>query len=189
MVIIYTMTIDEVQNRNQQIEALIAKMADSDVSAMGDLYELIRADIYAFALSKIGRREDAEDVTQDTFVRIWQNAPSYTPMGKPMAWILTVELNLIRRACELAARNVGELDETVPDEDMNVEENVINSAFLRQMLQELSPEARQVVTLHLVSGLKHREIAELLNEPLVTVISRYRRAIKKLQIIVKEGDA
>ncbi len=189
MLIIYTMTTEEVQDRNGQIEALIAKMADSDVSAMGDLYELIRADIYAFALSKIGRKEEAEDVTHDTFVRIWQNAPSYTPMGKPMAWILTIELNLIRRACELSARSGAELDETLPDPDSDVEGSVINSEFLRQMLQELSAEARQVVTLHLVSGLKHREIAQILNEPLVTVISRYRRAIKKLQIIVKEADA
>ncbi len=189
MLIIYTMTTQEVQDRNVQIEALIAKMADSDVSAMGDLYELIRADIYAFALSKIGRKEEAEDVTHDTFVRIWQNAPSYTPMGKPMAWILTIELNLIRRACELSARSGTELDETLPDPDSDVEGRVINSEFLRQLLQELSAEARQVVTLHLVSGLKHREIAQILNEPLVTVISRYRRAIKKLQIIVKEADA
>ena len=63
----------------------------------------------------------------------------------------------------------------------------MQSEFLRELMRTLTPEEREVVVLHAVSGLKHREIAALLDQPLSTVLSRYNRAIKRLQLTVKEG--
>ena len=187
MLVIYTLTSEEISNRDRRIEEMIAIMAQGDISALGGLYELIRTDVYAFALSKLGRREDAEDITHDTFVRIWQNAPAYAPQGKPMAWILTVELNLIRRACQLEGRTV-EMESLAEQEDSeNFVEDVIQNEFLRELMRALTPDEREVVVLHVVSGRKHREIADLLGCPLSTVLSRYNRAMKKLQVLVKEG--
>jgi RNA polymerase sigma-70 factor (ECF subfamily) len=56
------------------------------------------------------------------------------------------------------------------------------------MLKLLSDEERQIITLHAVSGLKHRQIAELLDIPLSTVLSKYNRAIKKLQNKTEGGN-
>lgn len=52
----------------------------------------------------------------------------------------------------------------------------------------LSDQERQVVLLHAVTGLKHREIAALLELPLPTVLSKYSRALKKLRLAMKEDD-
>ena len=166
-------------------------MSQGKVSAMGDLYALIKTDVFAYALSKTGNKPDAEDVTQDTFVQIYKNAALYRPMGKPMAWVVTVELNLIRRRAHIANR-VTPLDETLAYEEAEEEDfrtRIINNEFLRRILTVLNEEEREVISLHIVSGLKHREIAEILGKPLSTVLSKYNRAIRKLQERVKGEDA
>ena len=58
--------------------------------------------------------------------------------------------------------------------------------FLQKLLEKLNEEEREVISLHVVTGLKHREIAKLLNKPLSTILSKYNRAIKKLQEIARE---
>lgn len=177
----------EIQNRNDRIEELIAAIAEDDASSMGALYDLIKTDVFAFALSRTRNRQDANDVVQDTFVQIFKHARGYDPKGKPMAWIITVELNLIRRRERLKTRTVC-LDETyenAPSDD-DLEKNVTDNVFLRNLLCRLSEEERQTVVLHVVSGLKHREIAKIYGKPLSTVLSEYNRAIKKLQRFAKQ---
>ncbi len=181
------LTTEEIQNRNSRIEELLATISHGDTVSMGRLYELIKTDIFAFALSKTGNRDDADDITQDTFVQIYKYAKQYTPKGKPMAWIITIESNLINRQFQLKARTTAfdeSFENTASGDD--VEERIINNTFLLQILKTLNEEERQVITLHIVSGMKHREIAKILGKPLSTVLSKYNRAIKKLQLIVKE---
>lgn len=189
MLIVTLMTEGEIRSRDERAEELIARMSDGDVSAMGELYELIETDVFAYALSKTANKEDAEDAAHDTFVQIWKNATQYKPMGKPLAWIFTIEMNLIRRQFHKNRRFIS-LDESieVESDDGDFIENVVNSEFLRQILATLSEEEREVISLHIVSGLKHREIAKLLDKPLSTVLSKYNRAIKKLQIQVMDKE-
>ncbi len=189
MLYVYTLTEGEVRSRDTKTEELIARMSRGDVSAMGDLYQLIETDIFAYALSKTANKADAEDITHDTFVQVWKNATQYKPMGKPLAWIFTIEMNLMRRQFSKNQRFVP-LDESIDIEsdDGDFTKDMIRSEFLRQMLGILSDEEREIIALHIVSGLKHREIAKLLAKPLSTVLSKYNRAIKKLQIEIKERD-
>ena len=189
MLILTLMTEGEVRSRDNQAEALIERMSNGEVSAMGELYDLIETDVFAYALSKTANKEDAEDVAHDTFVQVWKNATRYKPLGKPLAWIFTIEMNLIRRQFNKNQRFIP-LDESIEitsvDEDFT--ENVINSEFLRQILATLNEDEREVISLHIVSGLKHREIAKLLRKPLSTVLSKYNRAIKKLQMQVIDKE-
>ena len=53
-------------------------------------------------------------------------------------------------------------------------------------MAQLAPEERQIVVLHAVAGLKHREIAKLLDKPLSTILNKYRRALKKLEVLLGE---
>ena len=59
--------------------------------------KLIKTDVFAYALSGTGNKADAEDVMQNVFLQIYRNATRYVPEGKPMAWIFTIEINLIIR--------------------------------------------------------------------------------------------
>ena len=75
----------------------------------------------------------------------------------------------------------GEL--ALPESDRSDEAMV-----LRQAMRLLGPEERQIVLLHAVSGLKHREIAALLERPLSTVLSKYHRALAKLKAALLAGE-
>ena len=77
-----------------ELDALLQRIASGDREALADLYHRVRTTVYALALSYLKNAQDAEDVTQDAFVQIWESAPSYRPAGKAVAWMLTVTRNL-----------------------------------------------------------------------------------------------
>lgn len=188
MFIIFTMTEEEKQNKNAEIEKLIYSISFGNTQSMGRLYDLIKTDVFAYALSKMANKGDAEDIMQDTFVQIYKHAKQYLPKGKPMAWIFTIELNLIRRFFQINSRTteLPDLFENTYAKE-NVEEKIIDNLFLIELVKNLSQDEREIISLHVVSNMKHKEIAKLLGKPLSTVLSRYNRAIKKLQLIVKES--
>ena len=158
---------------------------------MDILYSTIKTDVYAFALSKVYNKNDADDILQDTFLRIYENAKLYVPLGKPMAWVFTVELNIINRYFQLKSRYDVLNDETIihdiVDESNYSKNNEIQDEYLITLLESLDEFEREVISLHLVSDLKFREIAEMLNKPLSTILSKYNRAIKKMRKISKGG--
>lgn len=180
------MTLQEEYRPSIDIEQLLLEIAHGDQEALAALYDQTRAAVYGLALSFLRSAHDAEDVTQDTFVRIWENAPAYRPQGHAMAWILTVARNL----CKMRLRSqekVTDLPEEVwlsfpaPGDAVTTEDRLVLTAAL----QGLSAEERRIVLLHAASGLKHREIAQLLELPLATVLSKYHRALKKLRTSLK----
>ncbi len=189
MLILYTLSEKSQLSRAEQIEEQIAGIANGNMDALSRLYELIKTDIYAYAISKLANKHDAEDITHDTFVLIYKHAKQYRAEGKPLAWIFTIELNLIRKLCN-ANKPSASLDEAIGEKsnESDFTNQVVNSQFLREVLSKLDKEEREIISLHIVSGLKHREIAKLLDKPLSTVLSKYNRAIKKLQAEVKEVE-
>ena len=144
--------------------------------------------MFGLALSYLKNRHDAEDVTQDTFVRAWENAPSYRPQGKPMAWLLTIarNLSLMKLREKDRTESLPEEDWALPgpDDALTTEDRTVLSAAM----SVLEDEEQRIVLLHAVTGLKHREIAESLSLPLSTVLSKYHRALKKLRRKLEGGD-
>ncbi len=175
-------TINEINSRQRRLEELILKISDDDKDALGELYNLVANDVFAYALSKTANKADSEDIMHDTFVRIYKYAKRYVSEGKPMAWIITIAKSITYRHTELKSRH-SELNEAIADEiDTSRDiDNAIKSEYVRYLLSTLNESEREIVVLHAVSGLKHREIAAVLNMPLATVLSKYNRAIKKLK--------
>ena len=190
LILVMTASAEGRHDKNRRAEELISKMAAGELDAMGELYELIEVDVFSYALSKAVSRADAEDITHDTFVQIWRSAPSYRPLGKPLAWVFTIEINVLRKHINRQRRLVT-TDEPieVEDEESNFSVTIAEGDMILRLMNMLSEEEREIISLHVVSGLKHREIAKLLGKPLSTVLSKYNRAIKRLRIKIKEeGD-
>ena len=187
MVMLQTME-EESGRRRAELERILTQVAAGEQEALAALYERARGAVYGLALSIVKNTHDAQDVTQDTFVRIWECAPQYRPQGSPMAWILTVARNLARMKLRQGTR-VTDLEEeewqAIPADDSRVSSE--DRLLLQTALAVLAPEERQIILLHAASGLKHREIAGLLELPLPTVLSKYHRGLKKLKIFM-EGD-
>ena len=168
-----------------ELEALLARIAKEDKAALGELYERTKAAVYGFAMSLSHCPADAEDVLQDTYLAVYSAAGGYVPRGKPMAWIMTIAKNLARMRLRAAGKQLDLAEEdwgrylaaapnVSPDERM----------LLQAAMKVLSDE-QQIVMLHAVAGMKHREIARLLDMPTATVLSKYSRAIKKLRIAME----
>ncbi len=176
--------------RSRELERLLLQVGKGDRDAFAQLYERTRAAAYALALSLLHDAHEAQDVAQDVFVKVWENAPSYRPQGSPMAWLLTIARNLARTRLRQSGRQV-ELDEqawdAIPAEASGLPPE--DRQLLQDALAGLEEEERRIVLLHAVAGLKHRETALLLEKPLSTVLSKYHRGLKKLRSLMKgESD-
>ena len=76
------------------LEQLLARIASGDREALGQLYHRTRSAVYALTLSYTKNAQDAEDLMQDTFVRVWDSAGQYRGRGSAMGWLLAIARNL-----------------------------------------------------------------------------------------------
>ncbi len=168
----------------RELEQLLARIAAGEQEALAQLYSRTRGAVYALALSYLKNPHDAQDTAQDTYVQVWENAEKYRPQGSPMAWLLTIARNLARLRLRQAGRQESlehqEWEEGVSPEDRHL---------LQEALAALGEQERQIILLHSTAGLRHREIAALLELPLPTVLSKYHRALKKLKKQMEGDDA
>ena len=185
------MTMMLVENRFQplrpggdprQLEQLLAQIALGSQPAFESLYRATDNAIYGYALSLTKNHHEAQDVMMDTYLKIRCAAHLYVPQGKPMAWILTITKNLAFTRLRAVGRQIPskEIEEASPPFDRDTEEAIA----LEQAMQVLGEQERQILVLHAVTGLKHREIAEITGLPLATVLSKYARSLKKLRKIL-----
>ncbi len=172
-------------------EQLIWRMGQDDAEAFRQFYEATSVAVYAYLLSLTQNPHDAEDLMQETYLKIRAAAGVYVPQGKPMAWVFTIAKNLNRmrlrqqeRICTSSSQALQERSAFAVCE-IDAEDRII----LSTLLDALPETERSIILLHLVSGYKHREIAKDMGLPLSTVLSKYHRGLKKLKSALdgKEG--
>lgn len=188
LMLLATMTEPDRAQERRELDGLLSGVAAGDREAFAQLYRRTRTAVYGLALSYVKNAHDAQDLAQDAFVRIWDSAHQYRPGSSPMGWMLTITRNLALMKLRQAPRQTGlepEEWDAIPEDSPAVSPE--DRQLLQQALGTLGSEERQVVLLHATAGLKHREIAALLQLPLPTVLSKYRRALKKLKVQL-EGD-
>lgn len=183
-----TMQIQEIAPASgSRLDQMIKRIADGDKSALAELYHETKSAIYGFSLSLTKNAADSEDIMQETYLKIWANADSYKAKGTPMAWILTITKNLAFMKLREKKRHQDlepeqwDMEFHIPDSAGNTEDRHLLEAALNM----LSEEERQIILLHAISGLKFREIGELVGIPLSTVLSKYHRSLKKLRLYIE----
>ena len=170
-------------------EEMIDAMGHGDMEAFHRFYEETARPVYSFILSLTKSPHEAEDIMQETYLSVWTKAGSYIPLGKPLAWVFTIARNLCyMRFREQRLRSDMTLEDLTDKEEGTYWEPLEQAADRKVLLDALggiSSEERQIVLLHAAAGMKHREVAEALEMPLATVLSKYNRSMKKLQEILK----
>ena len=174
-------------------EELLAEIAWGGVAGRRDaaeeLFCRMKGQVYALALGTLKNPADAQDVLQDVFVALFTGAAAFRGSGSAQSYILSIALKMSRKRLRERARK-ADLD----DEDWMpyLEDCSALSPYDRLLVKEclcaLDESERQILLLHAVSGLRHREIAELLSKPLSTILSKYNRAVKKLQNKFGKGE-
>ncbi|MCR4989573.1 MAG: RNA polymerase sigma factor [Lachnospiraceae bacterium] len=173
---------------NSCIEAILKK----DKSGLHSIYEAYLSYIYQIVLGIVGRKEDAEDVTSEFFIKLWQTADKYRPGSGHKGYLATIARNM---AIDFLRKNRHEVlepgNEEGEDEEKsfeatlqskdNTEETVIEDISLDEALALLKPKQRQIVDLKILSEMTFQEISEVLKIPMGTVTWHYREAINKLR--------
>ena len=167
---------------NKSLELWLSAVGEGDMEALEKLYHNVSSSVYAFALSILKNSYDAQDVLHDCFVAIYGAAGDYHSSGKPMAWIMTITRNLCYKILHQREKSpLLEPEDWRDQMDICTEMTADDRVVLQQCMSRLSDDERQIVVLHAVAGFKHREIAQLMELPLPTVLSKYHRSIKKLR--------
>jgi RNA polymerase sigma-70 factor (ECF subfamily) len=169
-------------------DVLPAAMA-GDVDAFGALVRRYQARMVGLARTLTGVPEDAEDLAQEVFVRVFRSLGAFRGDSVFRTWLYRVAINVSRthRSRRLRERAVwqdsGEDDETSldPPDRMDVEADLIARDAIGHALDRLPEALRTAVTLRDVHGLDYRDIAEATGVPIGTVESRIFRARQRLR--------
>jgi RNA polymerase sigma-70 factor (ECF subfamily) len=168
----------------------LARMADGDSDALGDLYDRHGRLVYSLALRIVRDQRDAEEVVQDVFAQAWRQSARYSAgRGSVVAWLLT--LTRSRAVDRLRGRRSrpdgpGDSDPILdladaaaaPDEQLFW---TLRAERVRAALDRLPFLQRVAIELAFYEGLTHAEIAARLEEPLGTVKTRIRQGLLKLR--------
>ena len=154
------------------------------------LYEKYANDVLRVSYFYLGDRHQAEDVTQDVFVRLLTSAPDLEE-GREKPWLLKVALNRCRdiwRAAWVKRVVLGSpAMELAPAPDRMDER--LERQELMQAIRQLPTDFRDVILLHYYQGYGIGEIAQIMKVPEGTISSRLSRGRKKLEELLKERDA
>jgi RNA polymerase sigma-70 factor (ECF subfamily) len=172
----------------------LRRLVARDEVAFNELVVLFERRVFALALRMLGRRADAEEITQDVFVQVFRNVDSFRGESRLSTWIFRVAVNLCKNRMSYEARRGGRRHEDVdslsetnalrggegvscgavhrPD-DAAEERQLVD--VVREAIESLDPEFRQLVMLRDVEDLAYEEIAEVTGLQLGTVKSRIHR--------------
>lgn len=173
---------------------LLESFRRGEEAAFEELFSKYREAVYAVAWKVLGDREEALDVVQDAFLRAWRGAADFRAESGFYAWLRRIALNLaIDRVRARRGENSPLEEETLaaerhaPGAARLAEEDPAGRAAgselgeaLERELAELGPEHRTVLVLHAAEGLSYKEIAEEMNCPIGTVMSRLHYARRLL---------
>ena len=175
-------------------QALVTGVARGDSTALEALYDRYASRVLGVALKIIGDQALAEDILQETFWRVWQNAEAYqSQLGPFTGWLFRIVRNLsidayrrrnVRPQAILSANGSDPILDETPDPDMDVAEQaqaILTNRQIRTALASLPDVQRQVIELAYFYGMTRQEIAEVTGEALGTIHTRARLALQKLR--------
>ena len=166
--------------QNEICEKALKDIAGGDMSGLNILYENFARLLFSVAYTLTGSRETAEDVLQDLFLKVAENAAKYTPRenGSVKAWLVAVCRNLALDSLRRTVPTI-ELNYNLHTADHTI--HIDSDLAFFELLSPLDNEEKEIIILKLYSGFRHTEIAKILDLPPQNVRQKYKRAVDKLK--------
>jgi len=177
---------------NPDLAALMSRIALRDRAAFEQVYRATSAHLLSVAFRILNNRDRAEEVLQDAFINVWQNASGFNAnLASPMTWLINIVRNkaidsLRSRKTERAT--TGELDEEAlaiaadpAQQPQRLLEDNLTEAMIGRCMGELGATQRQALALAYYRGMVHSEVAQALGAPLGTAKAWVRRGLDKLK--------
>ena len=176
-------------NVNDELADLLARCGVGDRRAFAKLYDSTKSKLFAVSLRIVRERQIAEEVLQDSFVSIWNNAGRYAAdKSAPMTWMTTIVRN---RSLDIVRRPLLEISDEENYFALNMEDPNPgppdqlairrDQAQIERCMKGLDGDQLQTISLAFFHGLSHSEVADHLGRPLGTVKTHIRRGLMKLK--------
>lgn len=177
-----------------EIEDIIKRLKTDDTEAWNMLVNSFSKKVYNLALNFAGNKDDAADITQEIFLKIYNNIDKFEEERNFSSWVMKLSKNYCIdywRKNKNSRQNV-ELDEniyanSVHDQALTPEDSLIKNneiTYLRNKLQQLAPDLRSLIIMRDIQDYSYQEISENLDIPLGTTKSRINRARLKLAKLI-----
>jgi RNA polymerase sigma-70 factor (ECF subfamily) len=178
----------------ERLARLLAATATKDQAAFAELYDLTKRKLFGIALMVLRRRDLAEDVVQDAFIRIWRNAASFDPArGMPITWMARIVRNLaidVKRSPSAEPSDDAELA-VIPFNGRSALEELEasdNHRRLRAAMKSLDPMKRKLVIAAYINGESREELSARFGAPVNTIKTWLRRAVLDIRAAIEEAD-
>ena len=177
-------------------EQSLAAIAKGDERALGRFYDATVSRVFGLALRTVRQREAAEEVVEDVYMQVWQQAGRFdVSRGRPLTWLLTIcrsrALDFLRRDDKAMAHPAPETLVTEPSDDRANPQDMLllmeRNTRLYAILEQLPSVQRQLLALAFFRGMTHQEIADHTQFPLGTVKSHLRKALDKMREQLGDG--
>jgi RNA polymerase sigma-70 factor (ECF subfamily) len=190
-----------IQYNSQTDEQLAELCNEHDNLAFQELMQRYLKQIFNFSRQYSKTVEDSEDITQDTFFKVWRYIGKYKKGKTFKPWIYTIARNTaLDHIKKKKAYSFSELEDsdsdfsfvdTLEDTEPLPPENYENVALSKQLLEKMEhihPDHRIIIMLHYKEEMTFEEIAQVVNKPMNTVKSWHRRAVMQLRELLKDPD-
>jgi RNA polymerase sigma-70 factor, ECF subfamily len=171
---------------------LIARAKVGEAEAFGLLYDFYMPRIYRFVLVKVGHREEAEDLTHQTFLKAWEHIETYESRGYPFSsWLYRIARNSVidhhRRS--RSHINIDDLDYEIIAEEKNGAHTLDSKIGMEMMLKaifKLKDVEQDVLIMRFVEDLTHEEVAKAIGKSEGATKVIQHRALKNLQKLINK---
>ncbi|MBE5949551.1 MAG: sigma-70 family RNA polymerase sigma factor [Lachnospiraceae bacterium] len=178
---------------NDDLQIKLDLLHSGDKKAFEDIYNELKTPVYTIILRIVRERCIAEDVLQEFFLKLYKqyksNAEKKTKIAikNPRAYLFKIAHNMAIDAIKKNPQedNIDEYDTMY----LEAFDSLSYKLDIERGLMKLTLLERQIVVLHINAELKFREIAEIVEKPLGTVLWHYRKAIDKLRVLLEGGNS
>lgn len=179
-------------------EELIRRFQEDDFAAYDIIVHRYKDQLLNFVYRFLGNVEEAEDIVQETFLRLYRNKHAYRQIAKFSTWIYTIAGNLAktelrkrkrRKVVSISDIGFDDKEYEIEDEMADTEQStnsLLTDKIIQNAIDDLPPRFKQVIILRDIQELSYEEIGSILHIPLGTVKSRVNRARLKLQSKLKD---
>lgn len=170
---------------------LVSLLKNKDQQAYSYLYDNYAAALYGVVMKVINKEESAKDLLQEIFIKIWRNIDSYdATKGRLYTWMLNIARNaaidVLRSSGFNQDKKISELENNVHVDTAALSTSIKTDHMgLKQIVNGLKEEYRQIIDLAYFKGYTQEEIAKELNIPIGTVKTRSRSALIQLKSLMK----
>lgn len=172
------------EGEQKALTILVQRFQAGDSSAFDELVDCLKGRVYGLAMKLVGDHNTADDIAQETFVRVYRNLATLSDISRVVGWVFRIVSNLSKDYYRSKTRDKNlasgwkDAQGLKHKDDMDSDDKEHLRKSLASAMEELSDKHREVFSLHVVDEFSHQEIAKMLNIPEGTAWSRlnYARA-------------